>query len=218
MDSLFSQECHRQACRYAEAVGVPIKVSGHVSGREVEAYQADKIWSSARTAHNINITDFPTKESLERYFEGLISGSRLANLGPLGRSLVFEEAVQEWSRVPEDVRLVPLMAMRERGMITVGEFHEFAEQAGLTHGEADYKYGRWSGTEQAIWDMKFKGLLSYGEYAKVIRVKGLSKGQAWYRYRKYCAITFNHGFRGWENRKVGQKILPKPRSSYRRQP
>jgi len=183
-------------------------------------YGADRIWSAQRTKIPINLRDFATQASLEDYIENVIIGrSKLRNLGPIGRSQVARLAVNEWNAIPIGVKFLPLLIMRERGLMSVREFYQYAEEGfGLTHSQAEYRYRKWSGTEESIWDLKFRNMLSRREYSNLLEAKGLRKAQGYYRYRKHIAMRFGVPFRNWQNRKFGQKIMPKPRSRYKRQP
>lgn len=165
------------------------------------------IWSRARTVHDVDVSNFGSQASLMTYLEGLFRRDRyLGNLGGLGRRQVVDEALKEWGKVPVDVKLVPLMAMRERGLLSRSEYYEFAGQQGLTAGKAEYKFRNWTGTQRAIWDMKYKGLLRYSEFSHLLKAKGVSRGSGYYRYRKYTAQVYAVPFRGWERRPI------KPRS------
>jgi hypothetical protein len=175
-----------------------------ISGKD---YEPERIWSRARTVHDVDVSNFGSQASLMTYLEGLFRRDMyLGNLGGLGRRQVVDEALKEWGKVPVDVRLVPLMTMRERGLLSRGEYYEFAGQQGLTAGQAEYRYRGWTGTQRAIWDMKYKGLLRYSEFSHLLKAKGISRGAGYYRYRKYTAQVYAVPFKGWERRPI------KPRS------
>jgi hypothetical protein len=182
-----------------------------ISGRD---YEPDRIWSRLRTVHNIDITGYGTQASLE---SAIIAKFRidkyLGNLGDEGRKQIVSEAMRDWHKVPAETKLVPLMGMRERGLLTAYEFHELAREQGLSEGSAEYQYRKWRGTEEAIYDLKAKGLLRYGEFTKLRRAKRLSRGQAYYRLRKHQALKYGVPFRGFE-----KKSVVRPRSRYKRQP
>ena len=181
-----------------------------ISGR---SYEPDRIWSRARALHSVDVSNFGTQASLSAFIEGIFKRDRvLGNLGGEGRAQVVQEAMKSWTAVPVETRLVPLMAMRERGLLSGSEYHELSKQQGLSEGQSEYRYRKWSGTQKAVFDMKFKGMLEYGEYSKLLKAKKLSRGAGYYRYRKYAAQTYGVPFRGWEKRQT------KPRNKRRQQP
>lgn len=185
---------------------MPMKIRG-------KSYEPDRIWSRARATHSVDVSNFGTEASLSAFIEGIFKRDRyLSNLGREGREQVRQEAMKSWTGVPVETRLVPLMGMRERGLLSGSEFHELAKQQGLSEGQSEYRYRKWTGTQRAIFDMKFKGLLEYSEYSRLLKAKGISRGAGYYRYKKYAAQTYGEPFRGWEKRTA------KPRSKTRQQP
>lgn len=124
----------------------------------------------------------------------------LHNLGQEGRMLLVKRASMDWQTVPRENRLAPLMAMRERGLLTVYEFHELAEHIGYTSGQADGEYRKWTGTQEAIWEMKYRDMLRPGEYTSLLRAKKITKGAGYYRARRYAALRYGLPFRGMEKK------------------
>jgi len=178
-----------------------------IRGRD---YEPDRIWSRARILHNVDVSRFSTRASLEDYLRGIFRRDKyLANLGHEGRGQLIDQAFQEWGMLPPETHMVTLLAMRERGLLSVSEYYRLAETQGLTSGQAEYQYKKWTGTEQAVFDMKFKGILQHGEYSKLLNAKRLSRGAGYYRYKKYLATSFGIPFRGWE------KGAARPRSRRR---
>jgi hypothetical protein len=164
-----------------------------------------------REVHGLDISGYGTQASIEDFLEGVFKRDKyLSNLGMEGRQLVMEEAMKEFRAIPADVKIVPLLTMRERGLITATEFHQFALQQGWSVGSAEYQYRKWTGTESAVYDMKYKGLLQYGEYSRRLQSKKLTRGQGYYRYRKHLATKYGVPFRNFKQ--------AKPRSQYKRQP
>jgi hypothetical protein len=133
--------------------------------------------------------------------DGLFRRDRyLGNLGGIGRRMVIEEAMKDWGKVPLETKLVPLMAMRERGLLSSMEYYQLAAQQGLTEGRAEYRYRKWAGTQAAVYDMHYKGLLEHGEYSKLLRVKKISRGAGSYRYRRHIFMNYGVPYRDWAER------------------
>jgi hypothetical protein len=173
-----------------------------------------RIWSRARAVHALDLSGYGTRASVEDYLHGVFKRDRyLSNLGMEGRQLVVEEAMKEWGQIPADVKLTPLMVMRERGLLSANEFQQFAVQQGYSVGAAEYAFRKWTGTQEAVYDLKFKKLLQYGEYSRLLRSKKLTRGQGYYRYRRHLAVKYGLPFRKF---KQGQTFTP--RSRYKRQP
>jgi hypothetical protein len=164
-----------------------------------------------RQIHDLDISGLGTQASIEDFLAGVFKRDRyLSNLGEEGRQQVIEEAMKEFRAIPADVKLVPLLTMRERGLISASEFHQFALEQGWTVGSAEYQYRKWTGTESAVYDMKYKGLLQYGEYTRLLHAKKLTRGAGYYRYKKHLALKYGIPFRNFKQ--------AKPRSQFKRQP
>ena len=167
-----------------------------------------------RTVHGIDMSGYGTRASVDDFLHSVFRRDKyLSNLGMEGRQQVVEVALKEWGQIPADVRLTPLMVMRERGLLSAGEFQQFAVQQGYTVGAAEYQYRRWTGTQEAIYDLKYKNLLRYGEYSRLMHAKKISRGASYYRYRRHLAVKYGLPFRKF---KQGQTFTP--RSRYKRQP
>lgn len=164
-----------------------------------------------REVHGLDISGLGTQASIEDFLEGVFKRDKyLSNLGPEGRRQVLDEAMKEFRAIPADVKITPLLVMRERGVLSARDFHMFALQQGWTVGQAEYQYRKWTGTEEAVFDMKFKGLLRYGEFSKLRQAKGMSRGAAYYRYRKHLAVKYGIPWRNFKQ--------VRPRSQFKRQP
>lgn len=151
--------------------------------------------------HNVDVSRFSTRASLEDYLRGIFRRDKyLANLGHEGRGQLIDQAFQEWGMLPPETHMVTLLAMRERGLLSVSEYYRLAETQGLTSGQAEYAYRKWSGTEQAVFDMKFKGILQHGEYSKLLNVKRISRGAAYYRYKRHLFVNYGVPWRDWAKR------------------
>lgn len=173
-------------------------------------YEPDRIWSRTRILHSVDVSRFSTRASLEDYLRGVFRRDKyLANLGPEGRGQLIDRAFQEWGMLPPETHMVTLLAMRERGLLSASEYYRLAETQGLTAGQAEHQYRKWTGTEQAVFDMKYKDILRHGEYSKLLRAKHLSRGAGYYRYRKFLATSYGVPFRGWE------KPASRPRSRHK---
>jgi hypothetical protein len=118
--------------------------------------------------------------------------------------------MQDWHRFPVEGRMATLFAMRERGLLTQDEYFRFSEQLGLISGQAEGRYRKWTGTENAIYDMHRQDLLRHGEYTKLLRTKHISRGAGYYRRRKFEAVHYQRPFRGWEK----PRAKPKSRRSH----
>lgn len=183
---------------------IPTKIRGR-------DYDPQRIWSRMREVHGLDISGYGTQASIEDFLAGVFRRDKfLSNLGPEGRQQVFDEAFKEFQAIPADVKIVPLLTMRERGLITAREYYEFALQQGWTVGQSEYQYRKWTGTEAAVFDMKFKGLLQYGEYTRLLYSKKLTRGAGYYRYRKHLAVKYGVPFRNFKP--------ARPRSQFKRQP
>jgi hypothetical protein len=166
-----------------------------------------------RTVHGIDLSAYGTEAALQDKLTSVFNQDRfLRNLGSSGRAQVIEQAFEGAKLVPAEDRLTNLMAMRERGLISASDFHNFAYQMGYTEGQSEYQYRKWSGTEEAVFDTKFKKLYRHGEYTAAYRRKGLTRGQAYYRFKKHEAIRYGIPWRGWHERR------PNIRSRRRQQP
>lgn len=180
----------------------------HIRGRD---YEPERIWSRMREVHGLDISGYGTQASIEDYLAGVFKRDKyLSNLGEEGRQQVIEVAMREFRAIPADVKIVPLLTMRERGLISASEFHRFALEQGWSVGSAEYQYRKWTGTESAVYDMKYKGLLQHGEYTRLLHSKKLTRGQGYYRYRRHLATKFGVPFRNFKQ--------SKPRSQFKRQP
>lgn len=177
-------------------------------------YEPERIWSRARVLHNLDLSGYGTRASVEDFLHGVFKRDKyLSNLGMEGRQQIVEVALKEWGQIPADVKLTPLMVMRERGLLSANEFQQFAVQQGYSVGAAEYQYKKWSGTQEAVYDLKYKNLLQYGEYSHLLRAKHISRGASYYRYRRHLAIKYGLPFRKFQQ---GKSFTP--RSKYKRQP
>lgn len=155
---------------------------------KVVDYEPDRIWSAMRKEHLINVDDMLSRTQLQTRLDDAFSKDKyLRNLGSIGRQQISEKALVEFGRIAPQTRLDNLMVLRERGLLTAGEFYDLAEQQGHSRRTAEKEYRRFSGSEEAVWQLKEKKLLRYGEYSQLIRAKGLTRGQGFYRYRKWQA-------------------------------
>lgn len=146
----------------------------------------ERIWSAAREEHNVVPANFPSRESFQQELTDVIRRDKyLGNLGSTGRQQVIDRAMQDWEQIPTEERIEPLMVMRERGLLSRDEFYQLAHEMGYSDYQAENQYRKWTGTEEAIWGMKWRGLLRRGEYTRLYRASGMTKGSAWYRYRSY---------------------------------
>ena len=172
---------------------------------KVQSYEPDRIWNSMRREHMIRVEDMLTRSQLQTRLDDAFRRDKfLGNLGSIGRKQIFEKALEDFNRIAPETRLDSLMVLRERGLLTAGEYYDFAEQQGLSRRTAEREYRRFSGSEEAIWHLKANKLLRYGEYSQLLRAKRLTRGQGWYRYRKWESESGIRPFR---------KIKPKPKKS-----
>jgi hypothetical protein len=156
-----------------------------IRGRD---YPLERIWNSTRAEHAIRIEDYPTEESLQSKLDDVFRRDKyLANLKESGKRRLEEYIGEMYRKITPEQRLEPLLVMKERGLLSSDEFHQQAEEMGLSAGQADYRYKKWSGTETSIYAMKEKGLLRHGEWSQLLRTKRLTRGQGYYRYRKYLS-------------------------------
>jgi len=162
----------------------------------VASYEADRIWSSMREEHGIDMSQQLSPTMMEQTLTtAWRSDSRLKNLGEEGRRLVQQEAMKEWGGIPREVHNEQTMLLRERGLIDANEYYLISESQGLTHEQAESNYRKFSGSEDAIFWMKERRLLRFGEYKKLLDAKGISYSTAWRRWRV------------WEDKK-GIRSLP----------
>jgi len=156
-----------------------------IRGRE---YDVDRIWSSARVEHSIRIDEYASREALQRKLDDVFRRDKLlGNLGETGRRQLEAYVGELYGKIPEDTRLEPLMALRERGLLSAGEYYQLAQESGYNESKAESKYREFSGSETAIYTLKEKSLLKRGEWSMLLKTKRLSRGQGYYRYRSYLA-------------------------------
>jgi len=150
----------------------------------VRSYEADRIWSSAREEHNV---DMSQQLSLDMFQQTLNTirrtDNRLKNLGEEGWRLVQQEAFKEWQGVPREVHNEQAMLLRERGLIDKEEYLILSDSQGIPRAQAEANYRKFSGSEDAIFWMKERRLLRYGEYKKLLDAKGISYSTAWRKWR-----------------------------------
>lgn len=164
-------------------------------------YEPERVWSRLRIVHSMDISGYGTQASLESAVRGKFRIDRyLGNIGEDGRRQIIAEALKQWLKIPPETKLVPLLAMRERGLLSPSEYHDLASQQGLTTGQSEYRYRKWTGTEEAIYDMKQKGLLRYSEFSKLLNAKKISRGAGYYRFRRHQFLKYGIPFRDWAKR------------------
>jgi len=180
---------------------------------KVRDYEPDRIWSAMRKEHLIRPEDFPTPQSFQqRILDAFRHDKYLRNLGEIGRRQVFERAFMDWQALSPVERLGSLLAMRERGLLTKEEYLQLAEEMGFDRSQAESYYQNWSGSEEAIWTLKYYGLLRYGEYGKLLHAKGLTYGAGYYRFRKWLALR---GIRPFRKFQPQTKVQLKPKERKR---
>jgi hypothetical protein len=163
----------------------------------VRSYEADRIFSSLREEHGIDMTQQLSSQMLQQTLDTVWrSDNRLKNLGEEGKRLVYEEAFKEWQGIPREVHNEQAMVLRERGLITADEYYLLSQSQGLSHEEAESNYRKFSGSMDAIFWMKERRLLRFGEASKLYKAKGMSYSTAWRKWRI------------WEDEK-GIRTLPK---------
>ena len=149
-------------------------------------YEPDKIWSSMRREHNIDLQSIGSLVQLQETFDNAFRRDKyLNNLGSEGRQQLMQVVIKEWQQYAPAEKLSTLMALRERGIISAGEYHEFARQIGIDESDSERQYKQWEGSLDAVFTLKEKDVLLYGEYSQLIKAKSLSRGQAWYRWRRW---------------------------------
>jgi len=150
----------------------------------VRSYEADRIFSSLREEHGIDMTQQLSSQMLQQTLDtAWRSDNRLKNLGEEGKRLVYEEAFKEWQGIPREVHNEQAMLLRERGLIDSSEYYLISESQGLTHEEAESNYRKFSGSEDAMFWLKERRLLRHAEFGKLLKAKGMSYSTAWRRWR-----------------------------------
>jgi len=171
-------------------------------GRRPRDYEPDRIWSSFRREHDIRIDAFVTLESFNNNLQQQLNrDKRLQNLGNEGRRLLMERARADFEQMPSESRERNLYIMKARGMISKDEFDIWTSQMGISRGAAEYRYRKFLGTEELVWELHHKNMLTRGEYGKLLRGRKLTYGQGYYRRRKYLAQEYGIPFRKWHAKK-----------------
>jgi hypothetical protein len=161
-------------------------------------YDWERIWNASRSEYSLNLGDFPTARSLQtRLDEIMIRDKRLGNLRKVKDDFYAYVGTLYQEITPEE-KLEPLMALRERGLMSASEFHQLAEEMGLSFNQSERRYRNWSGTESSMFMLKEKNLLRRGEWSQLLRAKRLTKGQGYYRWRKWQAVKGIRPFRNFK--------------------
>lgn len=161
-------------------------------------YEPDRVWAAFRQEHDIRTDAFVTLESFNRGIEDQMKKDKhLQNMGKEGRRQLMEVARADFEQMPTETREKNIYIMKARGLISKDEFDIFMTQLGVTRGAAEYRYRKFIGSEELVWELHYKKLLTRGEYSKLLHGRNLTYGQGYYRRRKWLAQAYGLPFRKW---------------------